>query len=240
MIKINSKFSDYYDSAIGAFPDSEVVFNRNPKIETYHFQDFPSLGESFDGNVMSKEAYIADCDKEHEFDTFDPRLSDLTSFWLGLAGKWYAFTTTSDLIGTIVWSRHSKADLENPPERFKALFDPSVIMHAKQIDFEDLKKYSLFDYYYARTCGIRGPINVNREFRNPSETEFWKDEAFDKFGPVFLAVFPVQSKYANNSDKKRIWIFKNPCLKTIRFQRIMDPFTALWNRELDRQSCKTR
>jgi hypothetical protein len=121
MIKIHSKFSDYYDSAIGSFPDSEVVFNRTPKIETYRLSEFPSLGDDFDGNIYSKEAYIKNCDPNHELGTFYPRCSEVFSFWIGLAGKWYSFTTLSDTIGALVWSRYAKEVLDDPMKHWKAL-----------------------------------------------------------------------------------------------------------------------
>jgi hypothetical protein len=53
MIKINSKFKDYYDSAIGSFPDSDVVYNRTPEIVSYDPRELPSLGEDFDGRLST-------------------------------------------------------------------------------------------------------------------------------------------------------------------------------------------
>lgn len=98
--------------------------------------------------------------------------------------------------------------------------------------FETVKRYSTIEIDFYRHCGIKIPGNViKKEFKNPEETEFWKDEAFDKFGPIFMAVFPVQSKYTLNRDKRRIWIFKNICLKSIGFQKIMDPYRALLSLE---------
>ena len=230
MIKINSKFSDYYDSAIGSFPDSEVVFNRTPKIETYRLSDFPSLGEDFDGNLYCKESYIKNCDPNHELGTYNPRTSDVYSFWVGFAGKWYSFTTLCETIGALVWSRYAKEVLDDPMKHWNSLFDPSWTIWTKPIDFDTLKLYSNYRLQFERNLGIKIPANIlDRDFKNPAETEFWKDEAFDKFGPVFLAVFPVHSKYSNKEHKERIWIFKNPCLKTVEFHRAMDPYTALWN-----------
>ena len=232
MIKINSKFKDYYDSAIGSFPDSDVVYNRTPEIVSYDPRELPSLGEDFDGSINSKEAYIQSCDPNHELGTFDPRTSEVFSFWIGLAGKWYSFTTLCDTIGALVWSRYAKDVLDDPMKHWKSLFDPSLTILTKPIDFDNLKRYSNYTVDFDRHLGIRIPSNeLNRDFKNPAETEFWKDEAFDKFGPVFLAIFPVRSKYSNRAHKERIWIFKNPCLKTIEFHRVMDPYTALWSIE---------
>lgn len=235
MIKINSKFKDYYDSAIGSFPDSDVVYNRTPEIVSYDPRELPSLGEDFDGRLYSAESFLRDCDPDRMLKLI-PTSShlELYSFWVGFAGHYYPFVAAGGTFGEMVWSRLDPGAIEDPMNylNWGSFFDPGVRRNVMPTSFETVKRYSSFEIDFDRHCGIKIPAKVlNKEFKNPEETEFWKDEAFDKFGPIFMAVFPVQSKYTLNRDKRRIWIFKNICLKSIGFQKIMDPYRALLSLE---------
>ena len=231
-MKINSKFKDYYDCALGSFIDSDVVFNRTPKIEAHHVMDFPSLGEDFDGLLHSPRSYLA----EHKgLLVVDPMLIhfELYSLWVGFCGKYYPFVTPSGTVGEMVWSKYSKAAIEDPMStELKGFFRDSVRWNVEPSDFDTVSLYSRFDVDFKRSIGLKmDKVPLRHEFQNPEEAMFWKDEAFEKFGPIFMAVFPVQTKYVNDMDKKRIWIFKNPCLKSLGFQKVMDPYTALWTLE---------
>lgn len=232
-MKINSKFKDYYDCALGCFLESDVVFNRTPKIEAHSVMDFPSLGEDFNGLMHSPRSYL----EEHKGLAIDPRIGhpELYSFWVGFCGKYYPFVTPAATIGEMVWSKYSKATIDDPMSSELAnFFRDSFLWNVEPSDFETVSVYSRFDVDFKRSIGIDTRWRSDREeFQNPEESMFWKDEAFEQFGPIFMAVFPVQSKYTNSfyRDRKRIWIFKNPCLKSLGFQKVMDPYTALWSIE---------
>ena len=231
-MKINSKFKDYYDCALGSFIDSDVVFNRTPKIEAHHVMDFPSLGEDFCGLMHSPRSYL----REHKgLLVLDPMVNhlELYSFWVGFCGKYYPFVTPSGTVGEMVWSKYSKATIEDPMNsELKDFFRETFRWNVEPSDFDTVSLYSRFDVDFKRSiCLKMDKVPLRYEFQNPEEAMFWKDEAFEKFGPIFMAVFPVQTKYVNDMDKKRIWIFKNPCLKSIGFQKVMDPYTALWTLE---------
>ena len=234
MIKINSKFKDYYDSAIGSFPDSDVVYNRTPAIESYDPRELPSLGEDFDGRLYSAESFVRDCDPDRVLKLNPNGRFELYSFWVGFAGHYYPFVAAGGTFGEMVWSRLDPEAIKDPLNylNWGSFFDPAVRRNVMPTSFETVKRYSSFEIDFDRHCGIKIPSKIlNKEFQNPEEAEFWKDQAFDKFGPIFMAVFPVQSKYTLNRDKRRIWIFKNICLKSIGFQKIMDPYRALLSLE---------
>jgi hypothetical protein len=231
-MKIHSKFKDYYDSALGSFLDSEVVFKRMPSIEPHSILDFPSLGEDFHGLMHSPRSYLS----EHRGLVIDPFLKErceLYSFWVGFCGKYYPFVTPGGTVGEMVWSRLSKDAVKDPMStELSKFFKETVRFNVEPSDFATVSKFSRFDIDFKMSIGMKIPDNLMSDnFKNPEETIFWKDEAFERFGPIFMAVFPVQSKYVSDRDKAKIWIFKNPCLKTIGFQRVKDPYTALWEIE---------
>jgi len=234
-MKINSKFKDYYDCALGSFLESDAVFNRTPKIEAHNLMDFPSLGEDFNGLLHSPKSYL----EEHKgLLALDPMIVhhlELYTFWVGFCGKYYPFVTPSGTVGEMVWSQYSKETIKDPMNSDLAkFFRETVRWNTAASDFDTVSLYSRFDVDFKRSIGLKmDKVPLRHEFQNPEEAMFWKDEAFEKFGPIFMAVFPVQSKYTNAfyGDRKRIWLFKNPCLKSIGFQKVMDPYTALWNIE---------
>ena len=43
-MKIYSKFQDYYDSALGSFVESEVVYNRSQETDVISLMDIPIVG----------------------------------------------------------------------------------------------------------------------------------------------------------------------------------------------------
>lgn len=231
MMKINSKFRDYYDSALSSFMESDVVFNRNPEVLVFSLVDLPSLGEDFNGLLSSTKSYL----KDNPYLTkFMFGRDQLYTFWLGFCGEYYPFVTFGRHIAELVRSDYDRAVLNDPAKYYKLsdFFYKMDIWNTERTDFETVKKYSKYGLDFCRTIGVRMSDKYCKfDCKNPKETEFWKDEAFNKFGPIFIAIFPVQTKYISDSDKRRIWIFKNPCLKDIGFQRYMDPFTTLWTIE---------
>jgi len=231
-MKINSKFKDYYDCALGSFLESDVVFNRTPTIETRYSNEFPSLGEDFNGVIHSSRSYL----EEHTGLDIQPYLRDhcnLYSFWVGFCGKYYPFVTPCGTIGELVWSKVDKVTRNCPMsnEYLTKFFDNRVRFNVEPSTFDIVSEFSRFDVDFKKSFGVNFSLKARPEFKNPEETLFWKDEAFEKFGPIFMAVFPVETKYISDKDKMRIWIFKNPCLSTIDFQRVKDPYTALWELE---------
>lgn len=105
MIKINSKFKDYYDSAIGSFPDSDVVYNRTPEIVSYDPRELTSLGEDFDGRLYSAESFIRDCDPDRMLKFSPSAHLELYTFWVGFAGHYYPFVAAGERSGR--WSGHA-------------------------------------------------------------------------------------------------------------------------------------
>ena len=230
-MKIFSKFTDYYDSALGSFLDSDVEYNRTPKVLTFHPIDFPSLGEDFDGKLSSPNAFV----KKTGFckDAYRP---NLFSFWVGFCGKYYPFVTSVETISCMVESEYSKDAIADPMSYadIKGMFadNGDWSKYVFPTDFDTVCEYSRFDADYDEMLGIKSKkLRLPHDYKNPETVEFWKDKAFEQFGPIFLAVFPCMPKYIKDYDLKRIWIFKNPRLKTINFQKVMDPYTALWTIE---------
>ena len=230
-MKIFSKFTDYYDSALGSFLDSDVVFNRTPKVLTLSPIDYPSLGKDFDGHLSSPKAFI----KKTGF-LKDACRPEFFSFWVGFCGKYYPFVTSVELIGMMVKSDYSKEAIDDPMSYsdIKGMFADTGDWGKYVIasDFDTVSECSRFDTDFDEMIGIKSKkLRIPHDFKNPETVDFWKDKAFEQFGPIFLAVFPCIPKYINDYDRKKIWIFKNPRLRTINFQKVMDPYTTLWTLE---------
>lgn len=75
MLRIFSKFQDYYDSAIGSFVDSDVVISRIPNAVHEKYSDIPDMKE-FDGTW--------NCHRRNTYSNIDIHL-------LGFCGTWYYF-----------------------------------------------------------------------------------------------------------------------------------------------------
>ena len=90
-MKIYSKFQDYYDSALGSFIESEVVYNRSQETDIISLMDIPDLGEEFfpkytdhdDANIKNKpqeNALEAFHGAEDEIRTRDVHLGKVTLY----------------------------------------------------------------------------------------------------------------------------------------------------------------
>ena len=84
MLRIFSKFQDYYDCTIGSFNESDVVIHRNTKDNFIRSGEVESLG-NFDGKL----AYIFD---GRYGKTFGHKYLHM----IGFCGKWYFFTEERD------------------------------------------------------------------------------------------------------------------------------------------------
>lgn len=79
-MKIFSKFNDYYDSALGSFIDSDVVFYRKNETITIHVNDFPE-------SVLSHIDMYDYSWSYHKRSLYGNSVIHL----IGLCGKWYYY-----------------------------------------------------------------------------------------------------------------------------------------------------
>ena len=198
-MKIYSKFQDYYDSALGSFIESEVVYNRSQETDIISLMNIPDLGEEFFPKYT-----------DHDDANFKNKPQENIVILVGFCGKYY-YGLHYDYFPGIA----NDSDY----------FDYCKEAH-KYISFETFKDYRThpwqglsdkFKFKYSRFLDLK----------NPEETDWWKDEAFIKYGPVFSVFYPLHHKYAKEPAKIRI--VKNPCLKDLNFVQVMDPFTCLYN-----------
>lgn len=83
MLKINSNYQDYYDSAIGSFADSEVVINR--KDHTMHKQEVQGIiPKEFANSQWQDWDYTWNFHKDHTYSSEDIQA-------VGFCGHWYYF-----------------------------------------------------------------------------------------------------------------------------------------------------
>jgi hypothetical protein len=226
-MKIYSKFKDYYDSALGSFTESEARFNRSPELCFLSYKDHRELGKNFDGMIGSNRGFMEDHPELFRKDISDKlRLAaQLYSFWIGFCGKYYPFVTPSGSIGDIVRGNSKEAAAKLYPEMIR----DGVTWTCEPSTFEDLRKYSSYTLDFMRHCGLKP--NSDGDYKNPEECEYWRDEAFEEFGPIFLMIYPVIAYTCRQAEQKAITIVKNPRLQTFGFQKVKDPFTALWEIE---------
>ena len=223
-MKIHSKFSDYYDSALGSFLESEVVFNRKPEILTFRPQDLPSLGKDFSSRISSPKHYLASNPDSIFSGTYG---CDMYTIWVGFCGKYYPLVTMEYAVRELVWSGYTSECLERPLDYYGLFYRDGENLAVEHSDFKTVRVCSdyLADIY--ASMGVTY-AKQNHDFKNPQETEFWKDEAFEKFGPIFIMTYPVITSYVRKNDIRRIFIFRNVRLKTLGFQKAVDPFSALY------------
>lgn len=223
-MKIYSKFKDYYDSALGSFTESEVRFNRGPELHFLSYKDHQELGKDFDGRITSHRGFMEDHPELFRKELGDKYRNDaqLYSFWIGFCGKYYPFVTPSGSIGEIVYGDSKSAAGNLYPDMIR----DGVRWTCEPSTFEDVRKYSRFSWDFMKRCGIKP--NSDGDYRNPEECEYWKDRAFEEFGPIFLMIYPVIAYTCRQAEQKAITIVKNPRLQTFGFQKVKDPFTALW------------
>ena len=224
-MKIISKFQDYYDSALGSFVESDVVFERKSGITTLPVSkpQYATLGEDFDSHIASYNSYLKTHPYLLESCMASPR--DLYVIWLGFCGKYYPMVTPSGTVAEIVWNQYDhNADLL---KRFEIFFDPCANLWIEHSDFETVKRYSDSFYDFELNLGFKiKNQKIQDKYKYPGMADFWKDEAFVRFGPVFAMIYPIYGKYTKGSPN--IFVFRNPCLKMLKFQKVMDPFMALY------------
>lgn len=228
-MKINSKFQDYYDSALGSFIESDVVFNRNPRITTLPVSNkkYATLGEDFDSALHAAQGYLRDHQKLIEDKMISAKqtwAANLYVMWLGFCGKYYPMVTPSGTVGEIVWNQYDRT--QDPLKRFNFFFNPRATIPVDHTDFEIVKRYSNIFADMEMKMGFKFKNQKIDEYKYPGLADFWKDEAFERFGPIFLMIYPVYGKYTKGSPN--IFVIQNPCLKTIGFQKIVDPFLTLY------------
>lgn len=198
-MKIYSKFQDYYDSALGSFVESEVVYNRKQETEIIGLVDLPTLGDEFFPKYNDYEEINSNGHPEENI-----------VILVGFCGKYY-------------YGLHYDYFPGIPDD--SDYFDYAKSAH-KYITFEQFRDYRIQPWKNI-PFKFRSKYNRFLDLKNPEETDWWKDEAFIKYGPVFSVFYPLHTKYAKEPAKVRI--VKNPCLKDLNFVQVMDPFTCLYN-----------
>lgn len=196
MLKIHSKFQDYYDSALGSFTESDVSVIRKKSVAEIYLKDLPDFGE-FDGkwDVVRKNRYGT---------AYGYRQVVL----VGFCGIWYYFV----------------ADFDMEPA-----MDPDDVEYSKASNIE-YKTFGEIVDNNSRQSLFRW--KQDKEFKDPNDIPYMKD-LFEKYGPVLLIKnFRPQPKafssfYAGEKLKIEIW----PELKHLDFQKVKDPYTALWEIE---------
>ena len=142
MLKIYSKFQDYYDSAIGSFVDSDVVINR--KQETLHipYRETSSLGD------FRPEWH------ENSYSGFYKMV--------GVCGKWYFLKRHVNLkTGTIDHEYHTFDEIVDPAKNSTLYkwFHPRF--EKKDPNKETWWNTDIFEKY--------GPVLMIDKYNNPSK-----------------------------------------------------------------------
>lgn len=227
-MKIYSKYKDYYDSALGSFLDSYVVFNRNPELLFLNYREHRELGKDFHGTLHSSEGFLRDHPTLFTGEIESKLISraHLYSFWIGFCGKYYPFVTPSGSFGDLICGNEAA---ERANELFPKFINPNGRFTCEPVSFDDIRKYTSFSWDFERKIGLTPKLD--EDYRDPNTCDYWKDRAFRELGPVFLMVYPSVPYTTAAEEKKVITIFKNVCLKTFGFQKVKDPFTALWEIE---------
>lgn len=77
-----------------------------------------------------------------------------------------------------------------------------------------------------------GWLSTNESYTDPETIPFWNEEIFVKFVPVIrLETYNPPSKWIKNPNREFLQIEEWPTLKDYDFQKIKDPYTALWEIE---------
>lgn len=237
-MKIESKFKDYYDSALGSFMESEVVFRRKQEHILLSKNEVPSLGKDFYQKVMVPKEYL----NKNSYLKDSPR----TVIMLGFCGNWYYGVFTYGTSGLGEFNRcylnnlskkendeiKSKLNKELEDKIFKDYMEYND--NLKYFEFNEIKKMMSYgsigrDFFDLMGKDAGKYFAANKEVKDPSKTEFWKDEIFEKYGPVILVLYPHEIKAAGcQLLEPHIHIFTNPILKNFKFAQVKDNFTALY------------
>lgn len=131
-------------------------------------------------------------------------------YMIGFCGKWYFFTG----------DRYRDVKGVEPNTIEYHTFD-EIVKNNREMS---LSKYlSRWD---------KPDRNIN--YKNPNEVKFWNFDLFEKFGPVlFLDDYYCASKFPYRPPHKQsTFNFVSwPCLGEYRFEKVMDPYTAMWELE---------
>lgn len=192
MLRIFSKFQDYYDCTIGSFTESDVVIHRETSVFNVQSKNLEALGD-FD----AKWDYIFE-NKHGKCHGHYPVAM------IGFCGKWYFFKyeTTKEF-------------------GYKELDLSSIEYKTMDEIIENNGNKSLFGW------------KQSANYKNPDNEKFWNFDIFEKYGPVlYIQQYynPSKNKYSpfiNNMVEIVSW----PNLKELKFQTVMDPYTALWELE---------
>ena len=203
-LKIYSKFQDYYDSAQGSFTESETVYDRKQEISELSLQDVPSLGEEFFPSYM--ETVKGPDGKETKEDCY--------VIMLGFCGNYYYGLSYDYMPG-------------NPGDEYTKYMVRHMEHIHRYITFEDFRNYRVHPWLSSLTGKWLTKYERKIEMKDPSKTEWWKDDIFEKYGPVFCVGYPKAHKYSK--EQRNIVILKNPCLKNMAFLSVLDPFSCLYH-----------
>lgn len=197
MLKLISNFQDYYDSAIGCFPDSDVTIFR--KTKEYHRADLKN---------MIPESVIDTGDSKYRYDWYwheSHTYGDWPIELIGFCGQWYYRISeyAEDKLGyrSIVhrYVSFDEVAKNSSQERIWSY----ITGKPEQVTIVDLNK----DEYFTNEIFEKfGPIiyipEMNLRALNP-KSPFW---------------------YNKNADFQ---IIANPKLKDLGFASVKDPYTAM-------------
>jgi len=237
-MKIQGKSKDFYDSALGSFMESDIVFQRKQEHILLSKNDVPSLGKDFYMKVSIPKKYKSNRDFPNDMSTV---------VMIGFCGKWYYGIYSYGGSGLGKFNRcylnhlskeeNDKIKNEINKELEVAVFEPQDTTYDEVhwLDFDEIRTMiahgSLTEefFYYMAGSSAEKAFVARKDIKDPSKTEFWKDEIFEKYGPVILALVPCELKAAECFLlEPRIHIFRNPILKNFKFAKVKDSFTALY------------
>ena len=85
-MKIYSKFQDYYDSALGSFVDSDVVYNRKQETAVFPLSTIPNLGKEFFPKYTDHEILDHRRNPEENIVILVQNISEVSVFWALVRG----------------------------------------------------------------------------------------------------------------------------------------------------------
>ena len=195
-MKIFSKFNDYYDSALGSFIDSDVVFYRKNETITIHVNDFPE-------SVLS-HIYMYDYSwSYHKHSLYGDSVIHL----IGLCGKWYYYVWIDGVRKYVTYDEiveneqknsmfsymNSKHDISNKlrdlnidPYFSKEFFEKfGPIVHLEHLDLSKLKMH------YAKS-------DDDRRLRI-EKMPCLKDHGFSKVVDPYTALWEIEHWYDSHA-----------------------------------------
>jgi len=151
-MKIESKYKDYYDSALGSFLESDVVFRRTQEHIRLRRDSVPNLGSDW-----NQRFYLPDCYKpKHELGY--QYVEKTTLYLLGFCGKWYygiiidGHTTFLDL-NSYAYSKINADELDNMRNRINKCLEIDAFKYENAWNDKLILKYLSFKEAYG--CMVR-------------------------------------------------------------------------------------